>query len=340
MSLWQTQTWQEMLVDSGQTSEYFMIERNIRLEESTESEELDEDNIVFVEKRKVSLWEYGLFVIGLEWELEEDFLQGLIELCQEEKCLFIQIETLKYSLCPSDISLGEGDLKTPFSLEGAEWMVWNRGDKMRGFKIWYYKKFIPPFTAVIDLTKIEEEILAAMKQKGRYNIRLAEKKWVVVEQVEKNTYNAKIYYDLMNLTTTRNNFAGNTLKYYEDFLENIKDSQLFFAYFEEQVIAAGIFVYEWDTAIYYYGASNNDYRKVMAPHLLQWKAIEHAKKRWYKIYDFLGTAGPDEENSSLAGVTKFKMQLTPDRRKVSEWYIFVNKKVKYLLIQILKKIKK
>jgi lipid II:glycine glycyltransferase (peptidoglycan interpeptide bridge formation enzyme) len=40
----------------------------------------------------------------------------------------------------------------------------------------YYKKFITPYTAVINLEKSEEEILARMKPKGRYNIRLSEKK--------------------------------------------------------------------------------------------------------------------------------------------------------------------
>ena len=345
MSIWQTSSWQEMLVHSGQTSEYFMIERNVSLDSSTESEELGEENTVFIEKRKVSLWEYGLFVIGLEWKLEEDFLQGLTELCQEEKCLFIQIETIDYELqfhsskSPHHNSspLGEkmkSQNVAPFSSKGER--IQDRGN----FTSWYYKKFIPPYTAVVDLTQTEEEMLAAMKQKGRYNIRLAEKKWVVIKQVEKNTHNTKIYYELMHLTTTRNNFAGNTQKYYEDFLENIEDSLLLFAYYEEKVIAAGIFVYHWDTAIYYYGASDNAYRKVMAPYLLQAKAIEFAKNRGCRIYDFLGIAGPEEVKSPLAGVTKFKMQLTPDMRKVSEWYIFVNKKFKYTLIQILKKFKK
>ena len=332
MSLWQTQAWQEMLISSGQSEEYFMIERNIDVDSSSDSEELAEENIIFVEKRKVSMWEYGLFVIGLSLPLEKGVPEGggiisaLKELCQEEKCLFIQIETLDYSMQPH------------FSSE--EKIVWGTVWETSGFTLWYFKKFIPSYTAVIDLTKTEEEYFAAMKQKGRYNIRLAEKKWVVVEQVEKNAYNAKIFYELMSLTTTRNNFAGNTQKYYEDFLEKMEDSQLLFAYHEEKVIAAGIFVYHWDTALYYYGASDNEYRKVMAPHLLQAKAIELAKNRGCKIYDFLGTAGPEEVNSSLAGVTKFKMQLTPDRRKVSEWYIFVNKKLKYTLIQILKKFKK
>ncbi len=311
-----------MLVSSGQSEEYFMIERDIDGASLSfgERERIQErDNaVVFIEKRKVSMWEYGLFIIGLEGELDEDFMQGLTELCGEEKCLFLQIETLDY-----------------------DWTSFpNIRERIQDWVISYYKKFIPPYTAVIDLTKTDEEILAAMKQKGRYNIRLAEKKWVIIEQVDKNPYNARIFHELMNTTTARNKFAGNTQKYYEEFLSRIEDSQLLFAYFEEKVIAAGIFVYEWDSAIYYYWASDNEYRKVMAPYLLQWKAIGHAMKRGCKIYDFLWVAGPDEVNSALAGVTDFKRKLTPDIRKVSDSYMYIHKKWKYRLIGLLKNLKK
>jgi len=109
----------------------------------------------------------------------------------------------------------------------------------------------------------------------------------VVEQVDKNPYNAKKFFELMQETTSRDNFAGNTLKYYENFLENIENSQLFFAYYEEKIIAAGIFVFDGETALYYYGASGNSHRNLMAPYLLQWTAICHAKKRGCKTYDFL-----------------------------------------------------
>jgi lipid II:glycine glycyltransferase (peptidoglycan interpeptide bridge formation enzyme) len=114
----------------------------------------------------------------------------------------------------------------------------------------------------------------------------------------------------MKETTGRNNFSGNTLEYYKTYLESIQESQLFFAYFEKKVIAAGIFITSEDTMIYYYGASGSEYRSLMAPYLLQWRVIEHAKKRKLKLYDFLGVAGPDETNSSLAGVTDFKMKLS------------------------------
>ncbi len=310
MSLWQTEVWQEMLKKSWQIEEYFEIPLN--------SPSKKGEAICFVEKRKVALGEYGLFIVGICRDTLQCVSTKTIQnLCKKEKCLFVQIETLDYSI------------KTGLTTRPV----------LQGFKNSYYKKFIPPYTVLIDLEKSEEEILASMKPKGRYNIRLAEKKWVVVEQVDKHIGNIKKFFDLMQETTGRDNFSGNTLEYYKKFLETLENSQLFFAYFEKKVIAWGIFITSEDTMIYYYGASSSEYRNVMAPYLLQWKVIEHAKKRKLKLYDFLGVAGPDETNSSLAGVTDFKMKLSEDRRLVSESYLWVQKKWKYTLIQLLKNFK-
>jgi len=281
-----------------------MIERDIKQVEGIEYPP------IYAEKRRVSLGEYGLFVTWFEWEISAETTESLEELCREEKCLFLQVETLDYS-----------------------WENISTGGK-------YYKKFIPPYTALIDLTLWEEEILKAMKPKGRYNIKVARKKWVVVEQVEKHMWNIQKFHALMNETTARDSFAGNTLEYYKIFLESLDNSQLFFAYHEWEVIAAGIFVVENDVMTYYYGASSNHKRNLMAPYLLQWTAIEHAIKRECKIYDFLGVAGDDEKNSSLAGVTDFKMKLSPQKLLVSGSSLFVNKKWKYRFIVSLKKLRK
>ncbi len=211
--------------------------------------------------------------------------------------------------------------------------------KWKNWKTWYYKKFIPPFTAVINLKKSEEEILASMKPKGRYNIKLAEKKWVICKIVEKSKENISLFFSMMQETCTRDDFAWNTFEYYEYFLKNIDWAELFIAYFEETPIASGIFIFKDEVSFYYYGASTSNFRNLMAPYLLQWTAIQEAKKRGSKIYDFLWIASPWEKNSPLAGVTEFKTKLSQDTRKVSEGFIFVENKIMYFLIMGLRKIK-
>ncbi len=302
MSIWQQKAWWKMLVKSNQAEKIFEVEK------------------VFVEKRKVSMWEYWLFVIWLESDnLTKQLEEKLVNLCKKEKCLFIQIETLDY--------------KDDFS-----WFNWF----FKIFKRGYYKKFITPYTALIDLTKSEDDILKIMKPKWRYNIRLAEKKEILVKEIDKTDENIEIFYNLMIETTSRDGFSGNKLEYYKDFLNMIEDSKLMFAYKDDVVISAWIFVFWEEISIYYYWASSSDakYRNMMAPYLLQWEAIKYSKSIWSKIYDFLWVATPWDPRSSLLWVTGFKMKLTQDLRWVSESFIYVNKKTKYTIINILRRLKK
>ena len=308
MSIWQTKTWWEMLVKSWQAEQIFEI------------------NWVFIEKRKVSLWEYWLFVLWLEKPLSEKDINELINLCKKEKTLFLQVESLDYNYVNST------NFNLPF-LKGVP--------KGGVIKSGYYKKFITPYTAVIDTTLTEEEILTNMKPKGRYNIKLAEKKWIVVKETEKTDKNIKLFYNLMMETTSRDWFNWNSLDFYKIFLQSLEKSKLLLAFYEWVVIAWGIFVFDKDVSIYYYWASSGDskYRNLMSPYLLQWEAIKIAKNVSSKLYDFLWISWPNEENSPLAGVTDFKKKFTSDIRFVSESCIYVNKKCKYLLINIIRKIK-
>ena len=192
------------------------------------------------------------------------------------------------------------------------------------------------------MTKSEEEILAEMKQKWRYNIRLAEKKWVKIMEAEKTEKNIKTFYDLMMETTSRDNFFWNTFDYYKIFLEELDFSKLLFADYEGKIISAWIFTYFWKEAIYYYWASTSDknFRNLMAPYLLQWEAIKIWKWLWCEIYDFLWIASPDDENSPLLWVTDFKLKFTKDSKNVSTSFIYKHKKFKYFLIEFLRKFKK
>jgi len=276
-------------------------------------------NWIYIEKRKVSFKEYWLFIIWLDKKLNKEELSGLILLSKKEKVLFLQIENLSYE----DIS-----------------KIFINYDK--NFIKSYYKKFIVPYTALIDLNKSEEEILSLMKPKWRYNIKLAEKKWIIIKLSWKSDKDIELFYKLMLDTTNRDGFSWNSLKYYKDFLNLIENSELLLAYKDDIIVSAWIFIFSDEVSIYYYGASisNNNYRKFMASYLLQWEAIKMAKFRWSKLYDFLWVALKDDINSSLSWVTDFKMKFTSDIRNVSESYIYINKKIKYKLIYIFRNFKK
>ncbi len=173
----------------------------------------------------------------------------------------------------------------------------------------------PNATWVIDLDKTEEELLAAMHQKTRYNINLAQRKGVEVRMGK----DGALFNTLMRETAARDGFTSYSAKYYEQFLQIPFVEQLT-AWQGDQALATGLFVRYNGVYTYVHGASYHAARAAMAPQLLQWEAVRRARELGYMQYDFWGIAPPatnDEteifhnytwsRNHSLSGVTRFKV---------------------------------
>ena len=172
----------------------------------------------------------------------------------------------------------------------------------------------PSATWVIDLSKNEEELLTNMHQKTRYNINLAARKDVIVKEGK----DAALFNQLMRETAARDGFASYSADYYKAFLQIPFVEQLT-AWQGDQALATGLFVRYNGVYTYVHGASHHAARATMAPYLLQWEAIRHARELGCAQYDFWGIAPPatgeDTESfhnyawskqNSLAGVTRFK----------------------------------
>ena len=158
----------------------------------------------------------------------------------------------------------------------------------------------PQKSLVLDLNKNLDILEKELSQKTRYNIRLAEKKGVKIFQG--NSGQSKDFWRLMKVTGERDNFGIHGEKHYLNLLEQGgKNIELWFAQFEEKIIAAGIFCFYEKTAVYLHGASDNQFRNLMAPHLLQWQIIKKAKEQGCLIYDFYGI-----DEKKWPGVTRFK----------------------------------
>lgn len=181
---------------------------------------------------------------------------------------------------------------------------------------WQGHDINPRATSVIDLTKTEDELLAAMHQKTRYNIRVAEKHGVTVGRFADA---APVYDAVMSLfaeTAARDKFNLHPIGYYKKQLEafgekktftpGVKSPHLvvFTASAENKMLAAAIVMFDNDTATYLHGASSNEMRNVMAPYALHWAIIRRAKERGYKHYDLWGIS--DDPKSGWAGITRFK----------------------------------
>lgn len=172
-----------------------------------------------------------------------------------------------------------------------------------------HASYQPDTTLVLDLKLSEDEILKQMKEKGRYNIHLAERKGVKIELSK----NADTFYRLLAQTTSRDKFSSHEKSYYQNLLETLSGedfnkgfTKLFLATYNSEPLAAIIVTFYKNTATYYFGASSDSNRNLMAPYLLQWSAIRYAKNLGCRYYDFLGISPENSHKHKWAGVTEFK----------------------------------
>lgn len=193
-----------------------------------------------------------------------------------------------------------------------------------------FRDIQPRETSIIDITKSEDEILSEMKQKTRYNLNLAKKKDVKIIVSREKKY-VDEFLRLIKITSVRDGITSHPEKYYRQMIKTIpKDNlKIYLAQFNKKIIAANVVIFFQKTAIYLHGSSDNEYRNVMAPYLLQWRQIMDAKKAGCERYDFGGistnysaTAGPclgaDQSDADIRltkkweGITRFKLGFSPE----------------------------
>ncbi len=174
----------------------------------------------------------------------------------------------------------------------------------------------PRRVLIIPLPSSAEELLVQMKQKTRYNVRLARRKGVKIGSVvfgQKDfSRRLKEFCELVEQTARRKGVIFHPPKRYERLFSAVpvENLRLFFAEYENEVVAASIVSFYEDTATYLHGASGDRYRQVMAPFLLQYEAMSAAIDRGCKCYD-LGGVFPDSNDAGKLGITRFKSGFAP-----------------------------
>jgi peptidoglycan pentaglycine glycine transferase (the first glycine) len=172
----------------------------------------------------------------------------------------------------------------------------------------------PPRTITIPLTGSDDEILARMKQKCRYNVRLAEKKDVTVRTWDDLTG----FHSLMTVTGGRDGFGVHSREYYQKAYELFQPrgmAEILVAEYAGKPLAALMVFALGKRAYYLYGASSDEERNRMPAYLLQWRAMQWAKERGAQEYDLWGIPDEDEvtleanfetRHDGLWGVYRFK----------------------------------
>lgn len=172
----------------------------------------------------------------------------------------------------------------------------------------------PRSTIIVDLNGSEEDVLARMKQKTRYNIRLAGKKAVVI----KPSADIAAFSEMALITGQRDGFGVHSREYYQrayDLFHPAGRCELLIAEYEGQPLGAVMVFARGQRAWYLYGASNNQHRNRMPAYLLQWEAMRWARDKGCTDYDMWGVPDEDEavleakfmaRSDGLWGVYRFK----------------------------------
>ncbi len=200
----------------------------------------------------------------------------------------------------------------------------------------------PRHTLVLDLTKNKEMLLAEMHPKTRYNIRLAEKKGVTV-RFSSDARDVERFLELTEATARRDGFRTHPKKHYQRMFEALSSDflELAIAEYGGNMVAANILVRFGGTMTYLHGASSDEDRNVMAPHLLQWRSILRAKQAGCHSYDFWGIApeGSTKEKT-WRGVTRFKRGFGGKEIEYPEALDVIFSNGKYFLYSFLRKAKR
>ncbi len=211
----------------------------------------------------------------------------------------------------------------------------------------------PAKTLIIDLTKTEEELLAQMHPKTRYNIKLAQKHNVEVQDEFVLTNGKGLYakeaVELIAQTAGRQKYKTQGLDYFEKLVDffAIHNPQadlklhIYKALYNKELLTSAIILDFGNTRTYLFGGSSDLHREVMAPHLLHWTAMQDAKKLGLKYYDFWGI---ETASGNTPGFVRFKLGFAPQLRSGSSsetkqypgaWDI-VGRKIYYNLYSLLR----
>jgi peptidoglycan pentaglycine glycine transferase (the first glycine) len=186
----------------------------------------------------------------------------------------------------------------------------------------------PQSTLVVDLTAEEDHILGRMKQKTRYNIRLALRKGIVV----RTSSDLSAFYRLLEVTGGRDEFGVHSLSYYQrayEFFHPRGECELFLAEYQGEPLAGLMAFLHGQRAWYFYGASSNKHRERMPTYVLQWEAMRWARNKGCTHYDLWGVPDASEEeleanftqrSDGLWGVYRFKRGFGGElRRSPGPW---------------------
>lgn len=245
--------------------------------------------------------------------MEKIFLDQIKKIASDEKTVFYRMESCEES--GNDI------------------------DPIKSGYIKAFEEMQPEHTLIIDLTMSEDDILTQMKQKGRYNIKIAEK-----NDLKFGQGTVEDFFKLYEQMAKRQKITYRNKSYFQtlvDILAPKEYVQIFSTKaVDGTVLASAIIVFYKDACTYLFGGSCDEQREKMAPYKLHWEVMLEAKRRGCKYYDMFGIAPNDDEKHPWAGVTRFKKQFGgAELASLGSWDLILSS-AKYKMFKLAEKIRR
>ena len=181
--------------------------------------------------------------------------------------------------------------------------------------------FQPVRTVKVPLLD-DEALVAQMHAKTRYNLRLAQRRGVVVERAVPDAASLTAFYTLLADTSDRNEFGIHARAYYDDFVELFRGSSaLIFARVDGAVAAGAIAACFGDEGVYMYGASSTEHRAHAAGFLLQYEAMRWAREQSCTRYDLWGIPAEDPSTVGSNEGDRVASSRGDDRRGLYEFKV-------------------
>ncbi len=174
----------------------------------------------------------------------------------------------------------------------------------------------PTTTLVVDLRLSDDDILAQMKSKTRYNIRLSERRGVTTKVIRGDTLvdnpaNLDEFYNVYSQNCQRIGMKCDSKKHLETLFTSFNQNSFFVhAYDSEGEIAAvASYLVAGDTVYYQMNGSTEFGRKNFATNLTVWEGMLEGKRRGCDWLDFDGIYDDryPKAQESWKGFSRFKL---------------------------------
>lgn len=328
-----------------QTSEWAELKREVGWQNIQRTWEDEQHQIIAaasILKRTFRLFKVGPAVSVLyiprgpllDWaepERCEKVVKDLEDLARAENAIFIKLD--------AEIPVGSGVPGTESFVENP---VGHKVVSLLRQRNWKVSPEQIQFknTMLLDLGGDEETWLKRMKQKSRYNLRLAQKSGVMVREARIDELG--MLYQMYAETSVRDGFVIRNQAYYLDVWQRFMAAQKaipLVAEVDGEIVAGLVLFVFGKRAWYLHGMSTQQHREKMPNYLLQWEAMRRARELGCDTYDLWGA--PDEFNPEdrMFGVFRFKEGLGAQVALTPGAWDFVNHRLLYFVyMQMLPKL--